>query len=673
MSSISLVQGFVWGLLVLASFVALGRLLARLVGVNCQREIWLPAGWGMAGMTVLGGWLNLLGVARAGVLVALVVGTIVVGVLVDAKALLRFARPDESPDQASAAGSPERGGWVWIALLAGFIGFKYFVSVGVSFNRNDDRMAYLYLVARLLETGSLGLDPFSNRQLFSLNGQSFLLALLCSGASFQLSHLLDPGIGWIILGGSTWSIVRKELGGTTKEAFALAVLVLMVGPYISMNLSGALTGAVLYLTVVRTALRFTGDGTNLDRGQMVLLALTLGGLCSLKSTFFLFGFLFAAFWYCLRMLHSRSLAPLREAIAVALVVLAALLPWMCYQYVSGGTLLYPALGKGYHLAGRGLVPAEGQGLPLNHRVKSTREFLANGQVMPAVIALLLLAVNPIAGYAARWRILLASTLAAAAGSVIFAFQLCSNSFVLRYTQPILYPALVLAGLYGFFSKRTSPAAIALLVCLAVFVGNQWHDLQESYAFARLYKTLGRYGNLCTEEDAQAMRKLQAAVPPGKRMLVSLEDGFLLDFSRNPIWNLDVAGMVSPPPGIPITDDPKALRELLTWKPSNTWFFRFDELPPGCSSDRVLSYLREVGADYVAFPRQKSIWYLRRTEIQLDPLWLRTVYTVSIMVHRELLTLIDKCDVVYDDGDFIVLDLGRSRETAAPARAAAAAD
>ena len=672
MSPATLLIGLIWGLLVLWSFAAMGRLLARLVGVNCHREIWLPAGWGMAGMTVLGGWLNLFGIARASVLVALVVGTVIVGTLSEVKTVFRPRRRDESPDQASTDQRSERGSWVWVALLAALIGLKYVLSLGVPFNRMDDKMAYLYLVARLLETGSIGLDPFSNRQLFSLNSQSFLLGLMCSGSSLQLSHLLDPGIGWIVIGGSTWSIVRKELGGSTKQAVALAALVLMVGPTYSLNLSGSLTGAVLYLTAVRTALRFTVDAANLDRGPMVLLALALGGLCSVKSTFLLFGFFFVACWYGLRMLHLPRLALSREALAVGLLVFLFLLPWMCHQYRSGGTLLYPVFGKGYHLSGRGLVPAEGAGLPLKTRLASTRQFVASGQVMPVLMALVLLAANPIIAHAARWRVLLASTLGVVAVSVMLAFQVCAQGLALRYTEPILYATLILAGLYGLFGKRNSPAGIGLSLCLAAFVGNQWHNLQESYVLTREFKNSGLYGNLCTELDAQTIRDMQASVPPGKRMLVSLENGFLLDFSRNPTWNLDVPGMVSPPPGMPITDDPTALRELLTWKkPLNRWVLSPDDLPPGCSGDRLPTYLQQVGVDYVAFPRRESIWYLWQRDIPLEPLWIRTVMAVSKMVHGELLTLIDKCDVVYDVGDFIVLDVRRSRRPRGRATAAVA--
>ncbi len=250
---------------------------------------------------------------------------------------------------------------------------------------------------------------------------------------------------------------------------------------------------------------------------------------------------------------------------------------MWQQYLSGGTLLYPVLGKGYHLSGRGLVSVEGGGVPLKTRLAVTRQFLATGQVMPAVIAFLLLAANPISDHPARWRVLLSSTLSAAVGSAVTSFLLSGDPFLLNYTQPILHVALILAGLYGYWWTRNSLAGIGLLLCLALFVGNQWQNLQHSYAYSKHYTILGRYGNLCTERDAQRIRDLQSSTSPGKRLLVALENAYLLDFSRNPIWDLDVPGMVSPPPGIPVTDDPARFarfsrRERRTLVPSSSTSF-----------------------------------------------------------------------------------------------------
>ena len=42
--------------------------------------------------------------------------------------------------------------------------------------------------------------------------------------------------------------------------------------------------------------------------------------------------------------------------------------------------------------------------------------------------------------------------------------------------------------------------------------------------------------------------LQAKVPPGERMLVSLDYACILDFKRNPIWLADMPGCAGLPPG-----------------------------------------------------------------------------------------------------------------------------
>ncbi len=200
-------------------------------------------------------------------------------------------------------------------------------------------------------------------------------------------------------------------------------------------------------------------------------------------------------------------------------------------------------------------------MPLKPKLDLTREFLAHGQVMPALLALLLLVANPIGEHPARWRVLLASTLGVVAG--------CADDFVHSQWQRVrhtLYAADSLRSvdarwIVRILVEKEFAAGIGLLLCLALFVGNQWQSPQEYYSNWRYYMSLGRYGNLCTARDIQKMRRLQSSIPPGKQLLVSLPDGYLLDFSRNPIWNLDVPGMVSPPPGMPVTDDPDAVLRI----------------------------------------------------------------------------------------------------------------
>jgi hypothetical protein len=65
-----------WGLVVLLSFVSLGRVLARALDPSLLDDPPLWAGIGMRGIDFIGGWLNLAGVASARGLVSLIVASI---------------------------------------------------------------------------------------------------------------------------------------------------------------------------------------------------------------------------------------------------------------------------------------------------------------------------------------------------------------------------------------------------------------------------------------------------------------------------------------------------------------------------------------------------------------------------------------------------------------------
>lgn len=207
-----------WGLLVLLSFAGLGRIVAGIVAPGSRRDLALEAGWGMAGMIALGGWFNLLGLATAQVLRGLVLLAIVLGLGWDILHRLRGSSEASTDQDAFPSPPPGHRKFYWISLLVLFLAMKYVSSLNYLFNLNDDQPSYLFQVARLLQNGSIGPDPFSYRQLLSLNGQTFLLGLLGAGAPLQFSYLLDPGVCWLMLGGLTWSLLRRDLGVSPREA-----------------------------------------------------------------------------------------------------------------------------------------------------------------------------------------------------------------------------------------------------------------------------------------------------------------------------------------------------------------------------------------------------------------------------------------------------------------------
>jgi hypothetical protein len=643
-------------LIVFQAFAATGRHIARALRSSHRYEVALPAAWGLAAMALLGGWLNLFGVARSSVLAVLVLAVVALDFLWDWRAAIGMgeARPASVPEAPAA--SPDRWGGLWIVPLAGLVGIKYLASLAVEFSQTDDLPSYMLQLARMLQTGTVGIDPFSSRQLISLNGSSFVVALVCSVAPISYAHLLDPGICWIILAALTWSIIRRDLGGSPAESSLLTAMVLMADvPFI--NITGYLASTVLFLALIRTAYLTPGDEGDRGAKGLLLLALTSAGLFALKTTCIYYVGLFLVVRCGSRLRRAPGLAPVREVCLIGLISSALILPWMWQQYLSGGTPLYPLLGRGYDVTGPGLGAFDD---PLTDKAKALLYYLSFAPVVATIVATILLASHPFRDDPARWRVLFASLASATTASLALAFYTASDS-IGRYTLNLLYAALIAAGLHGYFSPKGSRAGIGLALCLAVFVGGVSANLHHKLAFVRQVVRAGRPATLPEEGEERRIREAQSSIPEGRTVAVCLEGAFLLDFSRNPIFNLDQMGMASPPPGLPITSDPIGLRDFLS--------HRTTRFPPPGPSDQILRYLRDAGVEYVMFQRGEDTAWYTHTRIADKPYWNRLVRTLALLVLGELKGLIQHCKAIYDDGDLIVLDLnspaGRIRAGRAP--------
>ena len=230
-----------WGIVVLASFAALGRLISGAAHPGGDRHFFLAAGWGMAAMAALGGVLNSLGVATPPVLVVLVLAALFLDLVYEKRRFLGLGELPGSVEQARERRPTARGEWVFPVLFGSLVAFKYVASFGHEFLTKDDKAGYLIQLARLLQTGSIGLDPFSEHQLNSLNGQTFLIALVVASSSLRYAYLFDPGICWIMIGGLTWWIARAEFRGSNRDSCLLACFALMVATPYTQNLGGHLS------------------------------------------------------------------------------------------------------------------------------------------------------------------------------------------------------------------------------------------------------------------------------------------------------------------------------------------------------------------------------------------------------------------------------------------------
>ncbi len=648
--SVSFLLSWIWGLLVLLALIGWGRWLHR----TLLRE-W-PMGWGMHGAlglaltVVAGGVLNLAGViSPAVILVYLAAGT----------GLICWR----------CSPGTHRRAWRWLAdnpaliaglvLLTGLALLQYSSSISgtidtvnahPAFDMHDDAQAYLVFPEKMLETGSMGHEPFEARRALSLGGQSFLDTMVLVTRPVRALHLIDEGVALLILVGLAWGAGRRFRIG--RYLTMLAVLLVLVMPHLPMrgNASALLTGVALLLAWFLLEMGRPGADAVPRRGLRVwvVLALPAAAACAVKSTFIPFA---VPFFLLLSVadLAGRSdrRAALAEAGAVAGLIAVFVSPWMLSMELSSGTPLYPVLGHGF------------LGAASNHGFPAVRGHFAKPalDVIRAIwrhvfvlwpVAFLLLFVP------ARRRRRPVLALGAAASIAVVLYVMLGdpnlNRSLSRYTFPMLMVALIGLELAAFEgageaedrSMRLAPVAgIVIAVAFFVTIAGQVRAMGDQMIINVAHGIEGQ--PFVAEHDASALAKLQRAVPPGATVLTTLRMPFLLDFARNRILIMSLPGFSSPPPGLPIDDGAEAVSRYLL-----SHHIRYLAYG-GVRSLRDLLQLSR-GDIEARYPHSKMRW---------------EILTYHELYRKIVLELAVSRKVLYADGRRVLLDLATPDYTIVP--------
>jgi hypothetical protein len=203
----------------------------------------------------------------------------------------------------------------------------------------------------------------------------------------------------------------------------------------------------------------------------------------------------------------------------------------------------------------------------------------------------------------------------------------------RYAFPLFMPAALLAltvlaapsaPLTPIFSPRT--VAIGMSMCL---IGSLWYG--SALSFKGMLSSLRKPPqNLA--QGAEQTHALQAAVPAGQRILTVYPRVYQMDFRRNPIWQIDLVGACSPPPGLPL----------------------------GQGGEKVRDYLRHNGVRYMIVSLRDfapiANEYFRSRTHSPNP-WQRRYTDNCIQWETDLKQLVAVSAVLKQDGPVYVLDLG----------------
>jgi len=614
-----------WSVLLLLSFAGWGDAAARWLAPGRDVDWPLRAAWGLAVTLAAGGLLALLGLARRPVLIVWTAG----GLAWAASAALRGGGHLRQV-------LPRR--FSWNGLLAAGLGLvTLFVALGAAGegfpNPSDDWPAYLPFVHKLLQTGTV-IEPFSVRRMASYGGQTLLQAFLLIVARDTQIQLFDGGICLILLVGLIFGLARIARGAS-RTILLLAACVPLMLPDNRANSAGEISVVAGFVAVWRT-MALLDDGRPLERPAAWLIGLVTAGVATLRQNELpvvgcvLLSLLVAGGsggdWPARRRTMGRA----------ALAFAVCLAPWALQALRSNHTFLFPFWHGNYDPTHAGISrPAS-----WDEHLKVIFADALHGEPVHTM-PLILIAV-PAAAVGAGRRAALGLWLGTMGAFALLAWSLPDSDTytIARYDLGYAVALVIVAGLAAASSADELPLSgkrAAALGLVVIALALQLHANQGAL-LKTLNQSLDRIGAIDRSINAvlggrEVERRLQAAVPPGERMLVLIERPYLLDFARNPIQLLDQPGASSPAPGIPLMD----------------------------GSEATASYLLARGTRYFAFTRpdrsviplySRSHWQGMRSGA---PIW-QAATVIYLATFDVVDHLAQSRRRLYDDGRLVVVDL-----------------
>jgi hypothetical protein len=634
----------VWGIVVLFSFAGWGELLNRVLFPGKQADWSQKAAWGLALSVAVGGALDLFSwISRRTILIYLAAGFVVWL----ASLLIRIPKETEYKSPAASSRRKQRLGVALIIPLCFLAFFRYAASVStveagpdggpMRFDAYDDFQGYLVFPEKMIETGSIGHDPFSYRLLESgLGGQALLQAYFLSALSVKNLHLVDSGLGLLLLLGLLWGECRqREI--STQWVVALLFFVLLMKTA-NVNLTSYYVGASMFLCLYRT-LSWRPLSLVPLLSRAIVIALVAAAICSLKSNFIppcvIFLVSSAGYYLLMQKFERRAIL---EVVATAAAVLIFLLPWMLAEYQSSGTLLYPLLGKGFDQSVYGNSPSLLSRIPFSRIVVLFAYALTLGRF----VGLMALGIAYLIGR--RGKFLgrePAFSLFVGAAVAHFILVFATDGYALgRYSDPFLIAAILALMIETLSTGDPSPGQdnrfltrFLAAAAAAFLLGVSWQGAQTIYVDGlHTLRTAVLNPPIVSNGEVARYRGLQEAVPPGELLLSYLGKPFLLDFKRNTVF-IEDRGKASPPPGMPLF----------------------------LGGESLGRYLRLESIRYVAYSYGDD----RLTEVcspdSLDSQGSFDGWTNACDIQKSLTELASTRKLIYDDGENFVLDLLRPSE------------
>jgi hypothetical protein len=548
-----------WFLVVLpVCFAGLGLIAGRLPGMGPVRPELLPA-FGVAAFVFAGGVLNLLHLVSPAAIWILLAA----GFFASAVAAWRWAR---LPVVESAHGQPlhgDVGTWLLGATVIALMVVTLATQLAPdAYNWNDDLQSYFVHPVRMIETGTVFGSPLSSIGAVSLGGIAFVQDCVLLWLPIRAINGADAVLGLFLCLIPLVAFSSRERGLRSVALAAIAAIAIIDPFYV--NVSALFLGSALIIAVILLSCESDTRDGSFTGGKPVAAGLIYAALIALKPTFLLFAGPHLIAVACASALaQGKPGAGLRWAAAAAASTVGFSAPWILvhlphYLAPAASAVHAPATLAHQTLSLFGAEPLENgyTGLRAYTVLVASLAALAAASLAdnspahrrsalnlgPAVAALVAVAAYPfmlfvfprLCGYADADANAVRYFIPLAIGVFPIALCLTSRALMARAPAPARLGLCLSIGLLPlvFFS---GPAALRYRVALS------YHTLLP-YPGAHL-PTLAKAMDYALGGARQAqIRSLQERIPPGASLIAWIYTPYFLDFSRNTIFDAELAGI-----------------------------------------------------------------------------------------------------------------------------------
>jgi len=647
-------------LLFMASFYGWGSLINRWSG-NHKPSCWAyQSTLGISILITIGGILNAFNIANSKVLFALFLIGLGITVLYITRFFLTGTR------RASGGLSTEP---VWNKaanlMYSGLIILVFFFLVMAlmparSFNLHDDFHAYLMWPIRMLQTGSLGGNPFDHLGVSSLGSQSFMQGIFMTFGNMASVNVFDAIICLVLIMG-----ILKELGELIEinPVFTIGagLLAVFINPHY-VNISSLYSGSAMLLGLVYASFLLLKSCKLTTTKDLILAtvpcALFYAALLTLKTTyiFVVMSFWGGCFFFSLLLAEKKKYIVL-ASLSCALITSLLLFPWLSLYWDRYLQKIYYILNDISYVHGTTTSPpVPGDNVAT---LLSNREMFYGNTYLDYLGIIVMLFFAFVATGWMIWKkrprqesILLITFLAVFISAIInyygLQFLFGPARMVVRYSCPILIAAapvaILLAGWFWSQGKnklQTEPAlkktalvfAVILIISqlgnILTFQKTFGNRLQKAYTLRTLLSfplaeddKFKQYNNYALSQKAkERMLRIQETVPVEETIFAWTSMPFHFDFTRNPIYPINESGLA----------------------------YNLLVMPFSDGLDQMREYFHEFGIRYIIW--EYNFYGMKKPE---------KMGSLQNNLIDVLKGLISKSEVLFNDGMIIVFDIGQGK-------------